>query len=361
MDSVTQAVLGAVVGVAVAGRRIGPRKAAIAGAVLGTMPDLDVFFPHDDPVSSYVLHRGPTHSLIIQGLATPLFAEPLVRFLEKFRDRRWTAYLMVYLVFATHALLDAMTVYGTKLLWPLTNHPFGVGSMFIIDPLYTLPLLVVAVWALFRSALSDRLHRWTKGALTISTLYLAWSAVGQAVVTDRAATILTAQGVKVERLIATPTPFNTLLWRVIAVNKDQYFNLYTSLFAGDEAIPVHAHDRGTRPPFCMETMEAAGKVATFAKGFVRFKRVGDVLMVGDLRMGFPPGFVFDFAVAHWDGVGFVAIKPERIGSSRTAEGDMGWLVAGILGNAIPRPAEIANLLTADPTQRADAGAGKPSC
>jgi inner membrane protein len=361
MDSVTQAVLGAAVGVAVAGRRIGPRRAAIAGAVLGTIPDLDVFLPHGDPVSSYVLHRGPTHSLIIQALATPLFAEPLARFLGGFRDRRRTAYLMVYLVFVTHALLDAMTVYGTKLLWPLTDHPFGVGSMFIIDPLYTLPLLVVTVWALFCSALSDRLHRWTKGALAISTVYLAWSAVGQAVVTDRAAAVLTARGVKIEKMIAMPTPFNTLLWRVIVVNKDQYFNLYTSLFADAEAMPIHAHDRGTRLPFCIETIEAAGKVATFAKGFVRFKRVGEVLMVGDLRMGFPPGFVFDFAVAHWDGVGFVPIKPERIRSSRTAVGDMDWLVAGILGNATPRPAEIANLSTAGPTQRTDAGAGKPSC
>jgi inner membrane protein len=63
------------------------------------------------------------------------------------------------------------------------------------------------------------------------------------VVTDRASTVPRAQGVKVERMIATPTPFNTQLWRVIAVNVDQYFNLNTLLFAGDEATPVHAYDR----------------------------------------------------------------------------------------------------------------------
>ena len=39
MDSLTQLALGAGVGAAVLGRRIGPRRAAAAGAVLGTLPD----------------------------------------------------------------------------------------------------------------------------------------------------------------------------------------------------------------------------------------------------------------------------------------------------------------------------------
>ena len=38
-----------------------------------------------------------------------------------------------------------MTVYGTQLLWPLTEYPFAVG-MFIIDPVY-LPLLLTFLMA----------------------------------------------------------------------------------------------------------------------------------------------------------------------------------------------------------------------
>ena len=48
----------------------------------------------------------------------------------------------------THPLLDATTVYGTQLWLPFTNHPVGVGSLFVIDPLYTLPLLVGVMLAL---------------------------------------------------------------------------------------------------------------------------------------------------------------------------------------------------------------------
>ncbi len=39
----------------------------------------------------------------------------------------------MWLALVTHPLLDAMTVYGTQLALPFTNHPYGVGSVFIID------------------------------------------------------------------------------------------------------------------------------------------------------------------------------------------------------------------------------------
>ena len=49
MDSVTQITLGAAVGEAVLGRKIGGR-AMLWGAIAGTLPDLDVFVPLGDVV-----------------------------------------------------------------------------------------------------------------------------------------------------------------------------------------------------------------------------------------------------------------------------------------------------------------------
>ena len=286
MDSLTQAVLGATVGVAVAGRRIGPRKAALVGAVLGTAPDLDVLITHGDPVTNYVMHRGATHSLIIQALVTPLFAEPLRLLFSGLRGHRVTTYAMVYLVFATHALLDAMTIYGTKLLWPLTDHPFGVGSMFIIDPLYTLPLVLVTLWCLFTSSMTRRLGRWTAAALAVSTLYLGWSTVGQSIVTARAERVLEARGISAERLAITPTAFNTLFWRGIAIvgeedgdgegdakgQGDRYLNLYIPVLGDDDAVAIYSHDRGTGLPFCLDSLPLARDVLAFSGGFARFER-----------------------------------------------------------------------------------------
>jgi membrane-bound metal-dependent hydrolase YbcI (DUF457 family) len=64
MDSLTQVVLGAAVAEAAIGRRVG-RRAALFGAVLGTLPDLDVFVSFGGVVEDFVYHRGASHSLLV--------------------------------------------------------------------------------------------------------------------------------------------------------------------------------------------------------------------------------------------------------------------------------------------------------
>lgn len=347
MDSLSQAVLGASVGVAVAGRRLGPRKAALTGAVLGTLPDLDVFWDHGDPISNFVLHRGATHSLIVHALIAPLFGEALMRVMRGLRERRWTAYWLVFLCFSTHALLDAMTVYGTQLLWPASTYPFGTGSVFIIDPLYTLPLLALTLWALFKGGWSPGIGRGAAAALTISTLYLGWSLVGQAIALDRAESVLAKAGVAPERTLSSPTPFNTLLWRVIAIDGDRYLNLYVPLLGGEADVVAHAHPRRPVRSVCVESIPPAATVAAFTKGFYRLLEDEKGLRIGDLRMGLTPSFVFDFRVAERVGDGYAAVPPVRISSPRRTEGDVDWLIAGLTGRPGPRPAELAALLATD--------------
>ncbi|MDG2203904.1 MAG: metal-dependent hydrolase, partial [Alphaproteobacteria bacterium] len=80
MDSLTQATLGACVGVTMMGRKIGPRRAALTGAVLGTLPDLDVFLAPNDPIDAFIKHRGWSHSLLVQAALTPLIGEGLRHF-----------------------------------------------------------------------------------------------------------------------------------------------------------------------------------------------------------------------------------------------------------------------------------------
>jgi inner membrane protein len=347
MDSLTQAVLGAGVGVAVAGRRLGPRKAALTGAVLGTLPDLDVFWGHGDPVSDFVLHRGPTHSLIIQALVTPLVGEALMRLMRGLRERRWTAYWLVFLCFSTHALLDAMTVYGTQLLWPLTTYPFGTGAVFIIDPLYTLPLLVITIWALFKGGWSPGIGRGVTAALAVSTLYLGWSLVGQAIALDRADAAFAKAGISPERTLASPTPFNTVLWRVIAIEGDRYLNVYVPLLGGEADIVAHAHPRTPGRVVCLDSIPHAATVATFTKGFYRLTEDENGLRIGDLRMGLTPSFVFDFLVAERRDDHYAPIPPVRVRSARQAEGDLDWLIAGLAGDPGPRPAEVAAFIEMD--------------
>ena len=351
MDSLTQLALGSAVAVAVAGPAIGPRRAALVGAVLGTVPDLDVFIPLGDPVNDFVLHRGATHSLLVQAAVTPVFAEALRWMFSELRDGRWRAYALVYLCFATHALIDAVTVYGTRIFWPVWPDPVGLGSLFIIDPLYTLPLLVLLVWALFQGGWSPRFAKVTTWCLALSTGYMAWSAAAQQVAVARAEAALERSGIEAERVIATPTPFNTLFWRVIAVSGGSYTNVYVPLLGDAETVTAYRHDRGGALLGCVDAIDKAQVLAAFSDGFFKAETIDDNLVISDLRMGLTPGYVFSFAVAEQDGDRWAPIVPERRSNPRGGDGDVDWLLAGIGGEAAVRGVEAQAQIALGPPIR----------
>jgi len=340
MDSVTQFALGAAVSAAVLGPRIGARRAALLGGVLGTLPDLDSLLPAADPVAAFTSHRGATHSLLMQAAATPLIAEPLVRLFRDLKDKRILTYGAVYLVFATHALIDAMTVYGTQLFWPLWSEPLGVGSIFIIDPLYALPLLVVVVWALFIKTWTARFQTRVRGALAVSTLYMVSTPLVQTWIEARAEGLLADQGVTAERLLAIPAPFTILYWKAIAVDGDRYLNIYVPVFGGHDGIMTYAHPRHRDLGACLEGDPAYLKLARFTDGFYRFEMQGDKLIMADLRMGLTPNYVFRFALAQETADGLKPLdRPTRERRPRGADGDWDWIFKGVTARAVTRPAE----------------------
>ena len=369
MDSVTQFALGAGVGVAVLGKRIGPRKAALTGGLLGTLPDLDVLVPFDDPIDAFTLHRGASHSFFVQALVTPIFGEALARLFEGLRDQRLRAYLAVYLIFVTHAIIDALTIYGTRVFWPFFPEAVGSGSIFIIDPLYTLPLLVVTLWAFFTGAWSARYAKALAAALVFSTAYLGWGLAAQQVMERRAEALLAEAGIQPDRLQANPTPFNTLFWKATAIEGDRYINLYMPFFGDREKMTAYVHPRGTERLGCLDGLEGVNegtgplaRLAAFSDGFFRLEERDGEIRVTDLRMGLTPNYVFSFAIARQTAEGAIAMAPERRRSARRAEGDLDWLGANLTGTAALRPAEAqAYAELRGPLQLAAAEATTQAC
>lgn len=349
MDSVTQFVLGACVGTAVLGRRLGPRKAAVLGGVLATLPDLDVFFPYDGPVDSFTLHRGPSHSLLVQTLVTPVVGEMALRLFARFREdgaarHRWAVYLAVFLAFTTHALLDSLTIYGTQLFWPVSTEPIGLGSIFIIDPLYTVPLIIMTIWAVCLSQWGSRFRKGLVLSLVLSTSYLAWSTVGQSIAENRA--LLAVGGAQSgDRVKATPTPFNTLFWKVLILREDDYLNVYVPLLGGDDQITAYKHPRNWQALGCATNLPDVQQVAGFSQGFVRLERDGDTLRIADLRMGLTPNYVFRFEVGEFGAGAPHAVSPAQVPGPRSDDADVDWILAGLRGEAIPRAVEAGSELT----------------
>lgn len=308
MDSLSQIALGSAVAIGVMGRRTAVRKSAAWGAVAGTLPDLDVVIDHGDALLDMVLHRAESHALLYLTLFAPLMAWGVVRLHgEAALFRRW--WLALWLVLVTHPLLDAMTVYGTQLLLPFTRHPFGVGSVFIIDPAYTLPLIAGVLVALCGRE-GGRGLRWNLAGLALSTAYLGWSVLAQSHAEQLARASLQAQGLAAQRLLVTPLPLQTLLWRVVAMpddpNDPHFREAVVSVFDGARPVDWTAHARGSALMAQHGQAAPVARLTAFAHGFVKLAVTPDgQLRITDLRMGQEPAYVFNFDLGPLDAVGSV--------------------------------------------------------
>ncbi|WP_062191720.1 metal-dependent hydrolase [Caldimonas taiwanensis] len=334
MDSVSQLALGAAVGLAVMGRRTARWKAALWGGIAGTLPDLDVLIDFGDAVRNMTYHRSASHALLYLSLASPLLAAIVTRVHgETGLFRRW--WLALWLALVTHPLLDAMTVYGTQLALPFTDHPFGMGSIFIIDPLYTLPLLV-GIAAALGSRRVDRLH-WNAAGLVLSTVYLGWSVLAQQQALAVARESLAAQGVAVQQLMATPTAFNTVLWRIVAVSPEAHWEGFYSLLDEGRQIPFDRFDRGQALYEALRDHEPVQRIAWFSKGYFKMQvRDGQVLM-SDLRMGQEPFYVFTFRMAQLRSDPVPLARPEQVGSRPDLAEALPWLWRRAWGEPLRPP------------------------
>ncbi|WP_137921721.1 metal-dependent hydrolase [Hydrogenophaga sp. 2FB] len=291
MDSLTQIALGSAVGVAVMGRRTAVWKAALWGAIGGTLPDLDAFINHGNAILNMTRHRAESHALFVLTLAAPVLAWIVSRVHgEAALFKRW--WLALWLVLITHPLLDTMTVYGTQLLQPFSDYPFAVGSVFVIDPAYTVPLIVGVVAALWLK--SARGLAWNTAGLVISTLYLAWGVGAQWHVTQVARASLQTEGLAVDELLVTPSPFNTVLWRLVATTPTQYREGFYSLLDDSPRIQWTVHERGADLIAQHGNEPYLARMAAFSHGFYSVSSTDGHLFVTDLRMGQEPHYTFRF-------------------------------------------------------------------
>ena len=292
MDSLTQIALGAAVTLATMGRRTAAWKAVFWGAVAGTLPDLDAFIDHGNAILNMTRHRAESHALFVLTLAAPVLAWIVSRIHgEATLFKRW--WLAMWLALITHPLLDTLTVYGTQLLQPFSDYPFAVGSVFIIDPAYTVPLIVGVVAALRLK--SVRGLKWNAVGLVVSTLYLAWSVGAQQHATQVARASLQADGIAAEHLLVTPAPFNTVLWRLVAITPTHYREGFYSLLDDSPRIQWTVHERGADLIGQYGKEPYLARMAAFTHGVYSVSSSTDGhLFVTDLRMGQEPDYTFRF-------------------------------------------------------------------
>lgn len=319
MDSITQALLGASVQASLLGRWQG-RKALLYGAVLGTLPDLDVVIDYGDAIAEMTYHRGFSHSLFVLSILAVALTWLARRVRPDPGYGSMRLFLTIWLVLVTHVLLDAFTSYGTQLLWPLATPPVAWSSVFIIDPLYSVPLLLaVLAGAIF--GLQGRSPRGVCIALILSSLYLGFTLVGKQMAERRVETAMAQQGIHSNQVFSTPTPFNSLLWRVIIVNGDAYYEALVSWF-DDQPPELIRLPRSERLATVLSESPQHERLNWFTGGVLRYDEIEGQIMATDIRLGMTGFHPFRFPLAErngeeWKPIAFVERLPaERGGMAR---------------------------------------------
>ena len=325
MDSITHLFLGGAIAAVLAPPHQ-RRAALLAGAALNTLPDLDVLplLLSDDPVVRMTWHRSATHSLLVLPfVAWALWAWCRTRGGRVAQaPRRW--FWIFQLGLLSHPLVDALTVYGTQLFWPLPLPPVMIGSLFIVDPLFTLPLVLgcaVAALAHARPVATRALA----AALAVSVAYCGWSLLAKTLVDRRAEAALAAIGLPDAPRFATPMPFNTLLWRVVAMTPDGFLEGETSLVADRGPIAFRHHPTDPAALQRAAQLPDGARLLWFNHHFAKAEVRDGQLVLTDLRMGAEPDYSFRFALARQDGDRWEPMRPEQLHWPRVGRRELGAL------------------------------------
>jgi inner membrane protein len=227
LDSLTQIVLGAAVGEAVLGKKVG-NKAMLYGAIAGTIPDLDVIArSFTDTVTALEIHRGFTHSILFSIVFAPLFGWLVSRYETLVNWKKWS--WLFFWGFLTHPLLDAHTTWGTQLFWPLDLR-LAYKNIFVIDPLYTLPFLIFVILAMRQKRTSEKRRKLNNLGLIISSAYLVLTLGLKWVSYKEFEKALLQQNISYSEIETKPSPLNTVLWTANVATPEAYLIGHYSFF-----------------------------------------------------------------------------------------------------------------------------------
>ncbi len=219
MDPLTQGAFGALFS-QTNGKSKDLAKAAVIGAIAGMSPDLDVLInSSDDSLLALEYHRHFTHSLLFipfGGLLCAMALHPLLG--RRFGVSFLQTLLWCVLGFASHGLLDSCTSYGTQLLWPFTDKRVAWDVISIIDPLVTIPLLVL----IGLSAIT-KTRSFTLIGIAWILLYFSFSFYQQGRAIDEGQKLAEQRGLSVLHIEAKPSFANIFIWKIITTTKNSYY------------------------------------------------------------------------------------------------------------------------------------------
>lgn len=288
MDTFTQIALGACIGQAVGYKTLG-KKALIFGGLGGLIPDLDVLYtPLFGDFGGWLYHRHITHALWFGPLLGSFMGYGLWRHYGRQAGHLAIWISILVLSIFTHPLLDLFTIYGTQLLAPFSDKRFEISGVCIIDPIYTVTLLL-AMGLRGVARLRYYAHHMATAALILTTAYLfyGWHLNTQAVTLAKSQ--LDEQHIPYTKVEAFTTIFQPFLRRVVATEAHQTRVGFISTFSPAPIVWDCRGDIPEREKAAILATESAKTFDWFSGSHLSFRQGNTVnnFVVTDSRYGVP--------------------------------------------------------------------------
>ncbi|MHC1702433.1 MAG: metal-dependent hydrolase [Tenuifilaceae bacterium] len=318
MDSLTHILIGASIGEATLGKKIG-NKAMLIGALISTIPDLDVFItPFMNPVDALFFHRGISHSILFNLLIIPLLAWLILKI-----DKRITATfkdlaLISFLSLFGHLLVDCFNTYGTGYFEPFNIARIAYDSMAIIDIFIIIPLVIISAWILFykRERKERRILAWI--GISFVALYFSYTVINKSNVDSIVKDQLEKQNISYNRILTSPLPLTNLLWIAVAEDNNGYHIGYYCNLDESENISFRYLARNAEYIDSIKENKDIKNLLRFTKGFYKVDSLntGEIkiydLRYGGLDLENKDAYVFTFGVTKTDkGIEISRANPDR--------------------------------------------------
>lgn len=290
MDPITQGALGAALPQSFS-HKDKLKTTTWLGCLAGMAPDLDVFIQSaSDPMLFLEFHRQFTHSFAFIPFGALICCLLFYRWSRK-NLSLVQSYTVCLLGYGTHALLDACTTYGTQLFWPFSDLRIAWDSVSVVDPLVTLPLLVLVV-----TAMRTGKTLYARMGLAWVISYMLLGAFQKQRAESAAWELAGRRGHAPVALSAKPGFASILLWKVIYEFEDKYYvdairtGLSTKIYEGDSILKLNTSRDLAWLDASSQQADDLNRFSWFSHDYLAVDK-NDPLLIIDLRYSIVPNEV----------------------------------------------------------------------
>lgn len=271
-----------------------PRAASLVifGVIAGELPDIDIL-AGNSAQSAFAVHRVMTHSIPAVLLFALLLTLIFKFYLSRLRVRQetvrveagaavinrpddWSAaqiFAAALIGLGLHIYLDCMTTFGTEIFWPFSAYRVALPALFIVDPLFTLPLLCIMFYCLKTLNNKDKFAqhlRWARRGLAWTLLYPLLCLGIHSALTYKYNRDYAEVGTAVEKITLAPVLFSPLYWKAVAENEREYRMSWVATYKFMHRVNFNAPPYPKADPAIWAKLPSVDRIFAGYQNFVSF-------------------------------------------------------------------------------------------